>query len=144
MKFMLRSPMHSLVSKSVLLISFTGRKSGKPYTTPVSYSQSGDQVIIFTHAEWWKNLRSDTPVTLFVSCVGGIARSGAIALFAAELFGVDTDKFIAENDHILPNLHVHTLLHQLAEARGDSMPKANKVDMELITKAWDDRHQEIF
>ncbi len=64
MKFVLRSPVHGMVSKTVLLISFSGRKSGKIYTTPVSYSQSGDQVYIFTHAAWWKNLRSDTPVTL--------------------------------------------------------------------------------
>jgi deazaflavin-dependent oxidoreductase (nitroreductase family) len=47
-----------------LLISFTGRKSGKTYTTPVSYSQHDGQVTIFTHATWWKNLRSGTPVTL--------------------------------------------------------------------------------
>jgi len=53
-----------MVSKTVLLITFTGRKSGKTYTTPVSYSQNGDQVNIFTHAVWWKNLRSGTPVTL--------------------------------------------------------------------------------
>ena len=64
MKLVLRSPLHGMVSKSILLITFTGRKSGKAYTTPVSYSQSGDQVTIFTHANWWKNLRSDTPVTL--------------------------------------------------------------------------------
>ena len=64
MKFILRSPMHGVVSKSMLLISFTGRKSGKTYTTPVSYSQTGDQVRIFTHADWWKNLRSGAPVTL--------------------------------------------------------------------------------
>ena len=35
MKLILRSPMHGVVSKSMLLISFTGRKSGKTYTTPV-------------------------------------------------------------------------------------------------------------
>ena len=64
MKFMLRSPMHGLVSKTVLLITFTGRKSGKTYTTPVSYSQHDDQVYIFSHAAWWKNLRGGTPVTL--------------------------------------------------------------------------------
>lgn len=64
MKFVLRSPMHGLVSKTVLLITFTGRKSGKTYTTPVSYSQNDDQVYIFSHATWWKNLRSGTPVTL--------------------------------------------------------------------------------
>ncbi len=64
MKFFLRSPIHGMVSKTILLITFTGRKSGKTYTTPVSYSQTGDQVTIFTHADWWKNLSSEAPVTL--------------------------------------------------------------------------------
>ena len=64
MKFVLHSPVHSMVSKTVLLITFTGRKSGKSFTTPVSYSQTDDQVFIFTHAAWWKNLRSGAPVTL--------------------------------------------------------------------------------
>lgn len=64
MKLILRSPMHALVSKTVLLITFTGRKSGRTYTTPVSYSQNGGQVYIFTHANWWKNLRGDAPVSV--------------------------------------------------------------------------------
>jgi len=81
MKFMLRSPFHSLVSKSILLISFQGRKSGKIFTTPVSYSQSGDQVTIFTHAGWWKNLRGDTPVTL---CIQGKQIQGFAEPIAAD------------------------------------------------------------
>ncbi len=64
MKLVLRSPAHGMVDKTILLITFTGRKSGKTYTTPVDYSQAGDQVIIFTHADWWKNLRGGAPVTL--------------------------------------------------------------------------------
>jgi deazaflavin-dependent oxidoreductase (nitroreductase family) len=64
MKFVLRSPVHSMVSKTILLITFSGRKSGKSYTTPVSYSQNDGQVYIFTHADWWKNLRSEAPVRL--------------------------------------------------------------------------------
>ena len=64
MKMALRSPAHGLVSNAVLLITFTGRKSGKAYTTPVSYSQAGDRVTIFTHAAWWKNLGGGAPVTL--------------------------------------------------------------------------------
>ncbi len=64
MKLILRSPAHGMVSKTILLITFTGRKSGKTYTTPVSYSQSGDQVYVFTHATWWKNLPGGSPVTL--------------------------------------------------------------------------------
>lgn len=64
MKFMLRSPLHGMISKTVLLITFTGRKSGKFFTTPVSYSQAGDRLTIFTHSTWWKNLKKDAPVTL--------------------------------------------------------------------------------
>jgi deazaflavin-dependent oxidoreductase (nitroreductase family) len=64
MKLVLRSPVHRVVSKTVLLLTFTGRKSGKTYTTPVSYSQHGDWVYVFTHSTWWKNLRSGRPVIL--------------------------------------------------------------------------------
>ncbi len=64
MKFLLRSPLHGILDKTILLITFKGRKSGKMFTTPVSYSQHGDQVYVFTHAAWWKNLRRGEPVTL--------------------------------------------------------------------------------
>jgi deazaflavin-dependent oxidoreductase (nitroreductase family) len=64
MKFVLSSPLHGLVSKTVLLITFTGRKSGKTYTTPVSYSQSDGHVTMFTHANWWENMLGEAPVTL--------------------------------------------------------------------------------
>ncbi len=66
MKLILRSPVYGMVSKNILLITFIGRKSGKTFTTPVSYSQCGNQVYVFTHASWWKNLRRDTPVTLWI------------------------------------------------------------------------------
>jgi hypothetical protein len=64
MKFILRSPLHGMVSKTILVITFTGCKSGKSYSTPVSYSRVGDQVNIFTHGDWWKNLCGGAPVTL--------------------------------------------------------------------------------
>ncbi len=64
MKLVLRSPLHGMVSKSILLITFTGRKSGHTYTTPTCYSRDGNEVHIFTHAAWWKNLRCGAPVIL--------------------------------------------------------------------------------
>lgn len=63
-KFLLRSPLHGILSKNFLLITFTGRKSGMVFTTPVSYSQDGDTLYIFSHAAWWKNLHHNTPITL--------------------------------------------------------------------------------
>lgn len=64
MKFVLRSPMHPMVSGKIALITFTGRKSGKSYTTPVSYLRQGDTVYIFTHGRWWRNLSGGRPVML--------------------------------------------------------------------------------
>lgn len=61
---LLRSPLHGLLSDGVLLITFTGRKSGKRYTTPINYLQDGDTVDLTTDSPWWKNLRSGAPVTL--------------------------------------------------------------------------------
>ena len=58
------SPMHGSLSKSVMLITFTGRKSGRVYTTPVSYVRDGNKVTAFTHSPWVCNLRDGAPVTL--------------------------------------------------------------------------------
>jgi deazaflavin-dependent oxidoreductase (nitroreductase family) len=64
MKFILRSPFHSPVSRTIMLITFTGRKSGRTYTTPVSYLRENGVVTLFTHGVWWKNLIGGAPVTL--------------------------------------------------------------------------------
>ena len=61
---MLRSPLHRVVSGSIMLITFTGCKSGKSYTTPISYTLDNGQVTAFTHAKWWRNLVGGAPVTL--------------------------------------------------------------------------------
>ena len=45
-KGLLRSPLHRLMSTSTLLITYTGRKSGQVYTTPVNYVQKGQDVLI--------------------------------------------------------------------------------------------------
>jgi hypothetical protein len=81
MKFILRTPMHGAISKHITLITFTGCKSGKTYTTPVSYSQKDDQVFIFTHANWWKNLCGGAPVSL---CLRGKEQKGIAAPVAED------------------------------------------------------------
>jgi deazaflavin-dependent oxidoreductase (nitroreductase family) len=65
-KPLLRSPLHGLISRRILLITFTGRRSGRVYTTPTEYIQHGDTVTLFTQKSriWWQNLRGGAPVTL--------------------------------------------------------------------------------
>lgn len=66
MKFVLRTPLHRFVSDKIMLITFTGRKSGKSYTIPVSYTQHDQSVMMFTNMGWLKNLVDNTPVTLIL------------------------------------------------------------------------------
>jgi len=81
MRFLLRSPLHGLLSNSLMLITFTGRKSGKKFTTPVRYIKTGDTVRCFTAAEnqWWRNLRSGARVSLLVK--GQLSDYQAQAIF---------------------------------------------------------------
>lgn len=64
MSVVLRSPLHRIASRSVMLITFKGRKSGRHYTTPISYARDGDTVLAFTSAKWLRNLAGGAPVTL--------------------------------------------------------------------------------
>ena len=55
-RLVLRSPLHGLMDGKVLLLGFVGRRSGRRYTTPMSYVRAGDEVLMTTEAPWWKNL----------------------------------------------------------------------------------------
>jgi len=64
--FLLRSPLYSLVGKNMMLITVTGRKSGKRYTTPVSSIPNGETLLVISLKDrtWWKNLRGGAEVTV--------------------------------------------------------------------------------
>ena len=59
MMFVLQSRFHSLFSKDLMLLTFTGRKSGLRFTTPVMYVRNGDKVIVAVAEHeskiWWRN-----------------------------------------------------------------------------------------
>lgn len=69
MALLLRSPLHRLLSGSLMLITFTGRRSGRSFKTPVRYICNDGIVRCFTASEnqWWRNLRGGSPVTLRIS-----------------------------------------------------------------------------
>ena len=63
-KKILRSPLHGVLSQNTLLLEFTGRKSGRKLSTPVSYHLTDGIAHCFTRKSfvWWKNLNSGEPV----------------------------------------------------------------------------------
>jgi deazaflavin-dependent oxidoreductase (nitroreductase family) len=62
---LLRSPLQRLVP-GVMLISVTGRRSGRTIATPVQYVRRDEQVYVLTraHRQWWRNLLGGAPVEL--------------------------------------------------------------------------------
>ena len=60
----LRSPLHRLMSQHLLLLTFTGHKSGKQFTTPVGYERWDDKLIVMTRRPWWKNFQGGAAVKL--------------------------------------------------------------------------------
>jgi deazaflavin-dependent oxidoreductase (nitroreductase family) len=67
-KLMLRSPLHGMMSGSTMLITYTGRKTGKKYTLPVGYLRQGDMLTTISSRSrsWWRNLRAEAEVTLLL------------------------------------------------------------------------------
>ena len=68
MSWMLRSPFHGVLSNGMMLITVTGRKTGKKYTTPVGYYEEGGFLWVITSRDrtWWKNLQGGAEVGLLL------------------------------------------------------------------------------
>ncbi|MBN2550448.1 MAG: nitroreductase family deazaflavin-dependent oxidoreductase [Anaerolineales bacterium] len=65
-----RSPLHGLISHSIMLITYNGRKSGKVFTVPVNYlrMESDGEVYFLTTSlrkrAWWRNLRRGAEISV--------------------------------------------------------------------------------
>jgi len=68
--WILRSPLHPLLSRGLMLLVYTGRRSGRRYAIPVGYQQSGGVVTVLASRArrkgWWRNFRGPAPVELHV------------------------------------------------------------------------------
>ncbi|SDH60031.1 nitroreductase family deazaflavin-dependent oxidoreductase [Nonomuraea jiangxiensis] len=60
---------HDWNNTTVLLLTTKGRKSGRPYTTPLIYQRHGDDYVVVaskggdpSHPQWYENLRADPEV----------------------------------------------------------------------------------
>ena len=82
--------------RDLLLLTTTGRKSGRLHTTPMVYTRDGDRLLVYaskagapTHPDWYLNLVADPKVVVEV----GDDRYDAIA---TPLDGDERDRAFAE------------------------------------------------
>jgi len=68
MSWVLRSPFHGMLSNNTMLITVTGCKTGKTYTTPVGYYEESGYLWILTSRDrsWWRNVQGGAEVKLLL------------------------------------------------------------------------------
>ena len=66
-KFFLRTPLYVFMGNT-MLITVTGCKTGKKYSTPVGYYPEGDSLWVMTNRDrtWWRNVEKGAAVTLLL------------------------------------------------------------------------------
>lgn len=80
MAWLLRSPMHGMLSQSTMLVTVTGRKSGKTYSTPVNYLRDGNTLWATSQRDrtWWRNLKGGAHLSALIAGKEQRARGQAI------------------------------------------------------------------
>lgn len=120
---MLRTPgLQRLVGKGTLLLTFTGRRSGTEYTTPISYVRTDDTVLMMGHEsrQWWRNLEANPAVRLRLA--GDEVTGTAVVLHGEEAHEALTTFFAAQP----------TLARAVGVARGsDGRPDPDDVSAQL-------------
>jgi deazaflavin-dependent oxidoreductase (nitroreductase family) len=64
MRAVLGLPIPTPLGKNLMLLSYTGRKTGKAYRVPVSYARDGEVLVSPGGGRWTLNFRDGRPVRL--------------------------------------------------------------------------------
>ncbi len=67
MRFVLSLPFKTPLSSNLMVVSHTGRKTGRRYRQPVSYVRDGDTLLTPGGGRWTRNLRDGEPVQLHLA-----------------------------------------------------------------------------
>ena len=67
MRRLLESPAHWPLSRWFAVLAWSGRRTRRRYSTPVSYVREGDTSYVTTGDRWWRNLIGGAPVALRIA-----------------------------------------------------------------------------
>lgn len=89
--WLLRSPLHGLLSAHFMVITYTGRKSGKIFRVPVNYVQDDHTLYVSSDPKrtWWRNFRHPAQVTLRLRGKDVPAQAEALEQSAAVAEGLE-------------------------------------------------------
>ena len=66
MVWLLYSPLHRMLSGMMMVLNYSGRKSGKAYRLPVGYKRIDGSLLTISYKQrtWWRNLRGGVPIII--------------------------------------------------------------------------------
>ena len=91
MRRLLESRAHWPLSRWFAVLVWSGRKTGRHYSTPISYLREGTTVHITTGDIWWRNLIGGAPVAMCIA--GRWYQANAVAV-------TDADESRAEHERL--------------------------------------------
>ena len=95
--WLLRSPLHAVLDWGLLLVTVTGRRSGRVYTIPVGYQRDGEALVVLvskpSRKQWWRNYRDARPI--------GVLLRGRPAQGRAIVVAPDSPEFRAQLERSL-------------------------------------------
>lgn len=123
----LRSPVHALLSRDVLLMTYTGRRSARLFTLPLSYVAVGEALYLCTRgpgSSWWRNLRGGADVELVLRGRRVLARATVLNADSAEAL-VGLRAFVTHN----PRTGV--MLYKVQRG-ADGLPRTSDLAREVL------------
>ena len=132
MVWLLRSPLHGLLSGNMMVINYTGRKSGKTYRLPVGYLHLDDTLLTvsFKHRTWWRNLRGGAPVTVRLKGKDVPARAEVVEDDQGVVDGLKA--FIGKNQQAARMLGVK--MDESRQPEPESLHQAARARVVVLTK----------
>jgi hypothetical protein len=122
--WILRSLLHGMMSKELLVLEYRGRKSGKAYAIPLGYVEHEGVPYCVTreYSSWWKNVASPTPVAIWLRGVRTDATAERLAATSPQARAAFTKFLIANPGTASLVYHVRMIGKQ---------PDASDVDREI-------------
>jgi hypothetical protein len=106
MEWLLKSPLHGMLSGNTMIVYFKGQKSGRNYHVPVGYLCMGNTLLTVSSRQrtWWRNLRCGAAITVLMKGKMVPAHACAIEDDAGVAQGLKA--FLKENPRVASVLKV--------------------------------------
>ncbi|HZC99444.1 MAG TPA: nitroreductase/quinone reductase family protein, partial [Actinomycetes bacterium] len=121
MRRLLRLPFRTPLSGRLMLLTFTGRKTGRTYRQPVSYVPDGDTLLTPAGGRWKLNLREAEPIRVRLRGREVLARP----------------EFIRDVDEVERLLHTITAANPRAASFIPVIGQAGQIDRHRLQAAVD-------